>query len=115
MKINMQKIMEERDGTLRKIIKKMDQDRQYFNEQRVLMEPRFKEEFKKGKVDQQDSNRHAGAMEKQADDHAVAMAKLDLKKRKSKECHNNAIIAVSRALTGALGLGLALTGLGPGF
>ena len=54
-------------------------------------------------------------MKKQVDDHAVAMAKLNLEKRKSKEFHYNAIIAVCRALTGALRLGLALTRLGPRF
>ena len=79
------------------------------------MESRFKEEFKKGKVDQQDGNRHAAAMKKQADNHAVAIGKLKLERKVSKDLHSNAIIAVSRALTGARGLGLALTGLGPGF
>ena len=79
------------------------------------MESRFREEYENGKVDQQEANRHAAAMKKQASDHAVAMANLDLEKRVSKEFHYNAIIAVSHVLTGALRLGLALTRLGPGF
>jgi hypothetical protein len=145
MKINMQKMIEEREETLRKMTEKMDQDRQHFSEELQKSTTRFQafeEEQRQKQIqhqkemreaearndkaeeerrkrewekDQREANRHAAAMKKQADDHAREMAKIDLEKRKSKEFHYDAIIAVSRALTGALRLGLALIGLGPGF